>query len=53
MAAKKRKARRNGCKACEVRARAGFDGLCPACAAERTRTELAREREARQGSTAR
>jgi hypothetical protein len=27
------------CKSCETRRRAGFDGLCPACAGERTRSE--------------
>lgn len=32
------------CKACIGRTRAGFDGQCPACAHERVRAELARER---------
>ena len=44
MATKRGKRRRNNCNACEVRARAGFDGLCPVCASERTRRELAFER---------
>lgn len=33
------------CAACEGRARAGLDGQCPACAYERVRTEIGKERE--------
>jgi hypothetical protein len=32
------------CKSCVTRTRKGFDGQCPACAAERTRKELQAER---------
>ncbi len=32
------------CKACQVRKRAGFEGQCPPCAHERTRTDLRAER---------
>lgn len=32
------------CEACKTRAWAGFDGMCPSCAAERTRAALAVER---------
>lgn len=33
------------CKACEHRRARGFEGQCPACAADRARAEIAAERE--------
>jgi hypothetical protein len=42
--ARKRKEIADGepCKACAARRAAGFDGLCPSCANERTRSEMRR-----------